>query len=254
MLYYRWLSSVSMNLLPQNGSILGLLIICRQFLGVSVMYKAGEEKTERLYCRIGSRVSWFDVRLRRCSLVLVVRDGCQWHRSLPCRFPSMSSRAAKGRRWVVSHAALRVHYPVSAGETNVGYLVVSMYDTREAETVGRNWYTFWPRDSTHTSSVVTTSCETLVTVSRQRNSHNFVLVTRVVVFTFQVEETDQNCLWNGPSLIDCLALCINGIQPGDQRESCANVRCTSVTNPVFAGCQIYFCCCCGVATFKISGN
>jgi len=38
---------------------------------------------------------------------------------------------------VVSLAALRVCYPVSAG-----LMVVSVYNTHEAETLGRNWYTF----------------------------------------------------------------------------------------------------------------
>jgi hypothetical protein len=44
---------------------------------------------------------------------------------------------------VVSLAALRVSYPASAGVTNAGCLVVSVYDTHEAETLGRNWYTFF---------------------------------------------------------------------------------------------------------------
>jgi len=33
-----------MNLLPQNGNDRGLLVTCLQFLGVSVVYWAAEEK------------------------------------------------------------------------------------------------------------------------------------------------------------------------------------------------------------------
>jgi hypothetical protein len=98
-------------------------------------------QTELLCCRIGRRIPCFYVHLRRFYIVVFVRNGCGWNVSLPCRLPSMSSRMAKVRSWVLSPhfcmscvseweyvcvcvcvvylAALRFRFQVCSGEAKV---------------------------------------------------------------------------------------------------------------------------------------
>ena len=89
---------------------------------------------------------------------------------------------------VVSLAALRVRYPV-----NAGLVVVSVYDTHKADNLGRNWYNFLIAGL---NSYVPSGDKFLQDAGNSQLAEKlsqFSSVSRVIVSTYQVEETDQNC-------------------------------------------------------------
>ena len=64
----------------------GLLVAsCGQFSNITVVCQAAEGELNSCTVESGPRAPWFDVRLRRYSLVSVARDECRWCRSLPYR-------------------------------------------------------------------------------------------------------------------------------------------------------------------------
>ena len=90
---------------------------------------------------------------------------------------------------VVSLAALRFRYPV-----NAGLVVVSVFDTHEAENLGRNWYNFL---TAGLNSYVPSGDKFLQNAGNSQSAEKlsqFCSVTKIIVSTYQIGETDQNCL------------------------------------------------------------
>jgi hypothetical protein len=71
------------------------ICVSRSYFRYNCCVPHSRGKAERSWCRIVSRVPWFDVRLRRSCPTLVFRDECVGWRSFPLGFPSVPSRGAR---------------------------------------------------------------------------------------------------------------------------------------------------------------
>ena len=121
----------------QTAECQGISWVSRSCFGYNSCVPRCWGEAERPWCRIISRIPWFIVRLRPSSPALFFRDGSVWYCSLPCVFPSISSRGVEVRRRVVSLYLLCVlsfRISVCPGGAKVSLLVVSLYDTNEADT------------------------------------------------------------------------------------------------------------------------